>query len=234
MATSGQTDTTTKSCWWFITVNNFTQEELQLAKTQHRIIKSSRGVEEIGGESKIHHFHCLLNTDHVRWSQIKDLFPRANIIPKYKGAKDDSVQTSIDYIEGTSKKKIDNDTAIPGTRWYVQHRGESALSFGDNLKRLAEFSWTTDEINAKLEALGAGTALKVLNEIYKDEYWHCVNQVIDEDLNLLAIYSQTQYLTSWLRCRRTIIRARQTDNTTVITFIPTTSIEDGQDATHSQ
>lgn len=227
MADNGQTDTTTKSCWWFITLNNFTKEELQLAKTQHRIIKSSRGVEEIGGESKIHHFHCLLNTDHVRWSQVKDLFPKANIKPKYKGIKDDSVQTCIDYIEGTSKKKIDNDTAIEGTRWFVQHRGESSLSFGDMLKRIAEFSWPQDKFTQKIEALGSDAPKNALNELYKDEYWECVNSVVEEDLNLLAIYSQTQYLTSWIRCRKTIIRARQTDNLTTITFISAPSIADG-------
>lgn len=223
----GQTDTTVKSCWWFITINNFSQDELLKLKSQHRIIKSTRGVEEIGGVSKIHHVHCLLNTDHVRASQIKELFPRANIKAKFKGKADDSVKTAIDYIEGTSQKKVDDDTAIEGTRWFTQHRGEQSLSFGDSLKRLAEFAWSVPECNRKFVEMKEHSPRATMKDVYKEEYEHCVSEVCEEDINLLAIYSQTQYKTSWVAWRKIVIKARQTDNQTSITFSPTPGIADG-------
>lgn len=228
---AGQTDTTIKSCWWFVTINNYSDEELRLLKTQHKLFKSSRGVLEIGGEKKVPHVHCLLNTDHTRASAIKQIFPRAHIDAKFRGTKDDSVQTTLDYIEGKSTKKIIEDTAVEGSRWFIQFRGEAHLSFGDSLKRLAEYAWDLPTCNQRMAKLLTQSAKYTTKDVYKEEYDHCVANVIMEDLNLLALYSQTQYKNSWVSWRTQIIQHYQTDSQTSITFSPADSIAD---AAHTQ
>lgn len=223
---AGQTDTTIKSCWWFVTINNYNDDELTKLKTQHKLFKSSRGVLEIGKEHGNPHVHCLLNTDHTRASSIKAIFPRAHIDAKFKGENDDSVQSCMDYIDGKSKKKQTEDTAVEGSRWYTQFRGEAHLSFGDSLKRLAEYSWTDPECNRHLAKLMEMNPKATSKDVWKDEYEHCVANVIMEDLNLLAIYSQTQYKSSWVAWRKQIIIHYRTDRQTSITFSSPTSIAD--------
>ena len=222
---TSQTDTTLKSCWWFVTINNYSDDEVLKLKTQHKLFKSSRGVLEIGGQNNVPHLHALLNTDHTRQSAIKQIFPRAHIDAKFRG-KDDSVQTAIDYIEGKSTKKQNEDTAVPDSRWFIQFRGEAHLSFGDSLKRLAEYAWDTPTCNQRMAKLLSQSAKYTTKDVYKEEYDHCVAQVIMEDLNLLALYSQTQYKTSWVSWRSQIITHYQTDSQTSITFSPSPSIAD--------
>lgn len=65
---------------WSITINNPTQEELELWKkaTENHWVKEAVGQLE-RGESGTPHIQGLLRTTQVRFAQVKKLFPRAHI-----------------------------------------------------------------------------------------------------------------------------------------------------------
>lgn len=80
LSITGGTNTTVRASHWSITINNPTEEDVDAWKNvrSHHFVKHSQGQFEKGENGTVH-IQGYLQTDQVRFSSIKKIFPRAHI-----------------------------------------------------------------------------------------------------------------------------------------------------------
>lgn len=206
-------DFTPRGSWWSLTLNNPTDDDFGKVKgPPPRWLKMIKGQEETG-ESGTHHLQMVINTDFIRASQIKEWLPRAHMkLCKTAQHKDNCLK----YVEKS-------ETSIEGTRFQFQHRQESEqMTMAGSMLKLAEYAFSDEYIrncmkrrNYNEEGKDIGAVYKNREEVLTEEYWTIVNMILMDNENLVALYTQPQYLRAWLKTRAVWISKfnidRQTD-----------------------
>jgi len=104
-------ETTSKSCWWSIVINNPTENDRIALLNPPDWVKNLSGQDEVAPTTGTLHIQACLNTQSVRFSAIKNWLVRANIQACYKSAK---------ALENYCKK---SKTAVEGS-FFEFHRDE--------------------------------------------------------------------------------------------------------------
>lgn len=94
---------TAKSCWWSIVINNPTEQDRLALLNPADWVKNLSYQDEIAPTTGTLHIQGALNTQSVRFSAIKNWLPRANIQACYKSAKalENYCKKSKTAVEGT-------------------------------------------------------------------------------------------------------------------------------------
>ena len=202
---------TIRSSWWSITLNNPTEEDRQTVKgPPPRWLKMIKGQEEVG-ENGTHHLQMVANTEQIRASQLKAWLPRSHIeAPKSQKHKDNL----INYVHK-------EETAVANSRFEIRHREEQQnLTMAGALTQLAELAFTKEyleELRDKKEGFGK-PVYKNMDAIYEKEYWECVSILIADNENLVALYTQPQYLRAWLKTRQVWVAKVEVDRQTQLSI----------------
>lgn len=104
-------DTKERATCWSITINNYTDEELELKLPGWKLW----GQPEVGKKNGVLHFQGMLTTPQVRFSQVKRQFPRAHI----QVARDRTALAKYVQKEDTRVGEYREDNGIP-TLWEYQ------------------------------------------------------------------------------------------------------------------
>lgn len=192
-------DLTVRASWWSLTLNNPTDDDRTIVHNNPpRWLRSIKGQDEIGGKNNTLHIQMVLNTDQVRASSIKEWLRRAHI----KAALTKEHKANLmNYVHK-------QETAVPGTQFQHQWREESkSLTMAQALMKIAELAWTDEQCNEQLRDHFNNTHKYLTKEqVYELEFWECVNLLLAQDENLVALYTQPQYIRAWTRTRKVWIK----------------------------
>lgn len=110
-----------RGSWWSITINNPTQEDYDILKVPHQMVREMWYQTEIG-EQGTKHIQMCLNTTQQRFSAIKNWLPRAHIelarnkdaLKKYCQKSATSVSGSfIHWPDSQTNEIVENDEPAP-------------------------------------------------------------------------------------------------------------------------
>lgn len=200
---------TIRSSWWSITLNNPTEEDRQTVKgPPPRWLKMIKGQEEVG-ENGTHHLQMVANTEQIRASQLKAWLPRSHIeAPKSQKHK----ENLINYVHK-------DETAVANSRFEIRHREEQHnLTMASVMTLLGELAWTQERMKEEIDKRAADGKKFKLEDLYKDEFWEAVNIIVADQENLISVFTQTQYLTAWIRTRKVWIAKVEVDRQTQLSI----------------
>lgn len=167
--------------------------------------------EEIG-ENGTRHIQGYANTDQVRLSQMKAWLPRAHFV----------VLKSKEHIENTKSYVWKKDeTAVEDSQVEIVFRSAAAnkpLTMADALTRMAAFAWSDGKVTARVTPTDLHKGMK-LKEVYEEEYWDIVKQILMDDENVVGLYTQPQYMRAWVNTRSVWILKNQLDSQTRVSVI---------------
>lgn len=192
-------DTTVRASWWSLTLNNPTDDDrTKVHNNPPRWLRSIKGQDEIGKETGTVHLQMVINTDQVRFSSIKEWLSKAHIKPALTK---DHKANLMNYVHK-------QDTSVPGTQFEHKWKEESkSLTMAQALMKIAELAWTNEQCGEKLQKyfLDNGKHMTKL-QLFEEEFWECVNLLLGQDENLVALYTQPQYIRAWIRTRTVWIK----------------------------
>lgn len=197
--------TTFRASHWGITINNPTEEDRTLIRTQPKWLRMVKGQDEIGENGTLH-IQAYANTDQVRMSSLKQWLPRAHF----------SALTTKQHIENMKEYVHKKDgTEVQGTQFELIIREANnfqSLSMANILTTMATYAWDNEEL-AKRCADG-----KDIMKVYEEEYWHIANTLLIDDENLISMFTMPQYKLAWIKTRRTWISKLEVVRQTQITI----------------
>lgn len=183
---------TERASWWSITINNPTEEDRAALQHPPTWVKLVKCQDEVGDNGTLH-IQGAVNTTQVRFSQVKNWLSRAHI----EIARDKSAL--LKYVEKS-------ETAVDGSQF---QNAREFLTTAKALRKLARhyIRPTAEEI----EKLGHKCELAVRNA-----FWRAVRSIIDEDEELVSIYTRPDMLRAWEHTSEVWLRKveeedRQTD-----------------------
>jgi len=174
----------TRQTWWSLTINNPTPEDDILLLNTPRFVKRVKYQKEVG-ENETPHYQIALQTQQVRFSQIKTWLPRAHIEPAR------NPQALLNYVEKT-------DTAVSGSQKDITGQ---AMTMAQVMRLIAKnYSIDGDDIE---------TYPKTYESI---TYWRAVRKILAQNENLLGLLSQPQYFRAWEHTKYFWINKIQTES----------------------
>lgn len=151
-------------------------------------------VEECPTTQRKHYQGYIRTTRQVRFKQMKDMLPQVHIEPC----------KNWDALKAYCRK---TETRVDGTEPISHTFQSSQMSMAQALTRLARYRPTIDFTRCETD--------DDFNRLYKREFEIAVGNLVDEEPNLVALYTQPQYVRAYIMCRRTWIRlADETDRQT--------------------
>lgn len=116
------------------------------------------------------------------------------------------------------------ETAIANTRFEHKYREEQQnLTMAGALTQLAELAFSREQIQEMVRAEEYGKPLyKNMDAIYEKEYWECASILIADNENLVALYTQPQYLRAWLKTRKVWVAKVEVDRQTQLSVAEAT------------
>jgi len=218
---------TCRCSWWSITLNNPTEEDRQtIHGNPPRWLKFIAGQDEVAPGTGTLHIQAYCITEQVRMSQVHAWLPRAHLKPAFTKAHRDKLRD--DYCNENKKK---NDSYVEGTQFEHKYREENEnLTMAGALTKLAELAYSRERYSKLLaEKDDNGKLVRSQKEVREREYWETANLMIAANENLVALYTQPQYLRAWLHTRDVWVAKVEVDRQTSITisnFLSTISIDD--------
>lgn len=165
-------------------------------------------IETCPSTNRKHYQGYLRTTRQVRWKQVSNMFPSVHIEPAKNW------QALVNYCKKT-------DTAVDGTQQHQTFQGKQ-MSMAQALTRLARYRPTIDNSRCETD--------DDFNRLYKREFEIAVRAIVREEENLIALYTQPQYLRAYVMCRDVWIEKaeeidRQTDAEAVSAEIDDSRVE---------
>lgn len=196
-------DTVRGSWWGPCTLNNPTEQDRQtIHGPAPRWLRMIKGQDEIGKDGTLH-IQFVVNTRQIRMSQLKEWLPRAHL----------EVAKNANAVANYVNKF---DTAVPDTQFEHNYVSENAnKTMADIMLMIADVAPLEDTVK-KLKTLDVNGKLPKPDDVYKAEYWSSVEILLGQDENLVALLTQTQYLTAWIKTRRVWIAKIALDSQTKI------------------
>lgn len=195
--------TTSRASHWGITINNPTEEDRTLIRTQPKWLRMVKGQDEIGENGTLH-IQAYANTDQVRLSSLKQWLPRAHF----------SALTTKQHIENMKEYVHKKDgTEVEGTQFELVIREANnfqSLSMANVLTQMAMHAYDKQVIQ---DLCIDG---KDIAKVYEQEYWDIVNTLLIDDENLISIFTMPQYKLAWIKTRRTWVVKAEVDRQTKI------------------
>lgn len=222
-------DTTCRCSWWSITLNNPTEEDRQtIHSNPPRWLKYIAGQDEISPTTGTLHIQAYCITEQVRMSSVHNWLPRAHLKPAYTKEHRDTLRNQ--YCNENKKK---NDSFVIGTHFEHKYREENEnLTMAGALTKLAELAYSREYYNKLItEKDDNGKIIRTQKDVREREYWETANMMIAANENMVALYTQPQYLRAWLHTRDVWTAKVEIDRQTSISvsnFLSTISIADGQ------
>lgn len=165
-----ETDRQTRQTWWSLTINNPTPEDDILLANTPRFVKRIKYQKEVG-ENGTEHYQIALNTQQVRFSQIKNWLSRAHIEPAR------NPQALLNYVEKS-------DTAVAGTQKDITGQ---AMTMAQVMRLIARNFVEPNEDDYD-------NFPKTYDAVV---YWRAVRKILEANENLLGLLSQPQYFRAW-------------------------------------
>ncbi|AJD07477.1 replication-associated protein [Odonata-associated circular virus-1] len=190
-----------KASHWLLTLNNPTADDRERCKNLPKWVKRFKFQDEIG-ESGTLHIQGYIHTETVRLSALKKWFPRGHF----------EVCRNPKAAENYAGKE---ETSVPGTQHDFKNTVEQ-VTMMDNLIRLCDIQPKIIDHLIRQNAVSTD-AKQVLTgkQLYQEEYWGCVNVILEENPDLISTYTMPQYCKAWVNCRPAILnahRVRQYEN----------------------
>lgn len=223
-----EVDTTCRCSWWSITLNNPTEEDRQtIHGNPPRWLKYVAGQDERAPDTGTLHIQAYCITDQVRLSQVHKWLPRAHLKPAFTA---EHRNTLREQYCNTNKKK--NASYIEGTQFEHKYREENEnLTMAGALTKLAELAYSCERYQKLItETDVKGKVMRTYKEVREREYWETANLMIAANPNLVALYTQPQYLRAWIHTRDVWVAQIEIDRQTSISvgnFLSTIGIADG-------
>lgn len=194
---------TVRGSWWLGTLNNPTELDRQtIHGPAPRWLRMVKGQDEIGENGTLH-IQFALNTRQVRLSAIKEWLPRAHL----------EVARNANAVANYVSK---DRTAVANSQFEHNYVSENAnKTMADIMIMLAEVAQLEDTAK-KLKTLDVSNKLPKPDDVYKAEYWSCVELLLGQDENLVGLLTQPQYERSWVKTRRVWIAKLALDSQTKI------------------
>lgn len=195
---------TIRGSWWLGTLNNPTEQDRQtIHGPAPRWLRMVKGQDEIGENGTLH-IQFALNTRQIRLSQIKEWLPRAHL----------EVARNANAITNYVSKAA---TAVANSQFEHNYVTENAnKTMADIMMMIADVA-NLDRTRERLAELkDNGLPVRKPDDCYKAEYWDAVEMLLCQDENLIALLTQTQYLTGWIRTRKVWIMKNEVDRQTKV------------------
>jgi hypothetical protein len=140
---------------------------------------------EICPETQREHYQGYMRTTRqVRFAQLSKMFPGVHI----EQAKD--WNKLLNYCKKT-------ETAVHGSQQHATQEPKKSMTFSEALTYLASF-YTYERPPDYVEIMNCvDKAMKAYAQWDKDKYWEMVNEALEQDRNLIGLYSQPQYMRSF-------------------------------------
>lgn len=199
--------TTSRASHWGITLNNPTEEDRLLIRSQPKWLRMVKGQDEIGVNGTLH-IQAYANTDQVRMSALKQWLPRAHFVALTTKAHIDNMKEYVHKVDGTEVANTQFEIVIRAADNY------QSLSMANVLTKMAANAWTQGDISSYM----IDKNVKKTDQAYEDEYWDIVNKIIVEDENLITLFTMPQYLKAWVKTRKVWIAKNQVDSQTSLTY----------------
>lgn len=183
--TDRQTDPVAKSSWWSIT--SFDEDEwarMEDASKFPAFVKAVYGGIEECPETKKKHFQGALNTQHVRFSQVKGWLGKAHIEKAIKP-------------ESLVKYAMKSETAV-GAKTHKQNP-RTFLEHNDLCEHIAYYGIPA---NYRIKALEASETNTVVPNITESMYWSGVSLIIWQRPDLSSVLSKFN-MNFWLKTAET-------------------------------
>lgn len=140
-----------------------------------------------------HYQGYLRTTRQVRFSQITDMFPGVH----FEVAR--NWNATVAYCKKT-------ETAVDGSQQHATFQTKQ-MSMAQALIRLTRYRPTIDDSRCETD--------DDFNRLYKREFEIAVRDIVRQDENLIALYTQPQYLRAYVMCRNVWVeKAEETDRQT--------------------
>lgn len=186
------TEQQNKASHWLITINNPNGDDREQVKNLPKWVKRFKYQDEVGENGTLH-IQGYIHTETVRMSAIKKWLPRAHIeICRNKDA-------AMKYVEKP-------ETSVPGTQHDVKNTVEQ-VTMMQNLVRLCQYQPKILEHLLRQNNRPGALPKEMLtgDKLYSEEYWGCVNMILDENPDLISTYTMPQYHKAWVHCRPAIL-----------------------------
>lgn len=215
--------TTLRASHWGITVNNPTEDDFVRIRTEQRWLRMVRYQQE-KGEKGTPHIQGYANTDQVRMSQMKQWLPKAHF----------TVLTTKDHIENMKAYVWKKDgTEIPDTQEQIMFRendNAKPLTMAGAMMEIAKLAWSQGRIerakNPVQESEPSPGNILVIpckprkeKEVFEEEYWSIVKELLIHDPDLVGLYTQPQYMRAWINTRSVWILQHQVDSQTRLSVL---------------
>lgn len=219
-ALDSQTD---RASHWSITINNPTDEDRQLMRTEQRWLRFVRGQDEIAPTTGTLHIQAYANTDQVRKRAVQDWLPRAHVKPCI----------TKDHITNVRDIYVSKDrTAVADTQFEINFRKDNAnrpLTMSQTLTSIAEFAFSQEFINKEMtpEYDDKGIVIRkalTMKEVLEKEFWHAVNMMLTTNSDLVGLLTQPQYMRAWVNTRQVWVNKFVVDSQTSIRVLDDGSI----------
>jgi len=195
-----QTDTKVRAYAWSVTINNPNEDDRVALQTKPQYVRKLRGQEELAPETGTQHIQMVVFTDQVRMSSMKKWLSRAHFKPAFTEQHKQNLWQYAHKLE----------TSIPGTQFEWSKPNQETVSIPERLTALAEFAYSQEKISQISEEF---QYKKPLDQIYKMEYWYCVNQLLRHNPELITVYSMDMLQRAWINTRQIWINLSQNPQT---------------------
>lgn len=180
-----RTDGQTKSSWWSIT--SFDDSEWERLKQSDKFpafVKSVYGGLEECPDTKRQHFQGAVNTQHIRFSQLKTWLPKAHIEKAIKP------ENLVKYAM-KAETAVDEKIKRSNPRTFLEHH--------DLCEHIAWYGIPSSYRDKAIEQAETNTVIPPITE---SMYWHGVSVIILERPDLSGSLSKFN-MTFWLKTAET-------------------------------